>query len=143
VGVRLEIAHANLDAVLAGPRQGKLAVAQAQIDSTESAIYVLESHIKQLTHSSMIDGIVLEGLIEPGEVASPGAPLFALAQLNDLTITVFVPEDRYGGKCLLRRNSRHQNVRAHEGHRSTTFAIKNKIDNPEGKLKPGMHTDVN
>ena len=26
-----------------------------------------------------IDGIVREGLIEPGEVTSPGTPLFALA----------------------------------------------------------------
>jgi len=43
----------------------------------------------------MIDGVVLEGLFDPGEVASPGSPLFALAQLNDLTITVFIPEDRY------------------------------------------------
>ena len=43
----------------------------------------------------MIDGIVLEGLIKPGDFASPGTPLFALAQLNDLTITVFIPEDRY------------------------------------------------
>jgi multidrug efflux pump subunit AcrA (membrane-fusion protein) len=43
-----------------------------------------------------IDGIVLEGLIEPGEVTSPGTPLFALAQLNDLAITVFIPEDRRG-----------------------------------------------
>ena len=57
---------------------------------------MLESHIKQLTLSSMTDGIVLEGLIEPGEVASPGTPLLALAQLNDLTHTVFIPEDRYG-----------------------------------------------
>ncbi len=43
-----------------------------------------------------IDGIVLERLIEPGEVTSPGTPLFALAQLNDLAITVFIPEDRRG-----------------------------------------------
>ncbi len=43
-----------------------------------------------------IDGIVLEGLIEPGEVAISGTPLFALAQLNDPAITVFIPEDRYG-----------------------------------------------
>jgi HlyD family secretion protein len=95
VEVRLEIARANIDAVLTGPSQEQLVVAQAQIDSSESAVHVLESQIKQLTLSSMIDGIVLEGLFEPGEVASPGTPLFALAQLNDLTITVFISEDRY------------------------------------------------
>lgn len=35
-------------------------------------------------------------LVEPGEVVPPGAGLFTLGQLDDLTITVYVPEDRYG-----------------------------------------------
>ncbi len=41
----METAQANLDAVLADPSQEQLAVAQAQIDSSESAIHVLESQI--------------------------------------------------------------------------------------------------
>ena len=41
----VETAQANLDAVLADPSQEQLAVAQAQIDSSESAIHVLESQI--------------------------------------------------------------------------------------------------
>ncbi len=164
---RIETAQANLDAAMADPSQEQLAVAQAQIDSAESAIYVLESQLKKLTLRSMIDGIALERVIEPGEVASPGAPLFALAQLNDLTITVFVSEDRYG-EIMLGQTAQvnvdsypseifpgivvhiadqaeftPRNVQTQEGRRSTVFAIKIKIENPEGKLKPGMPADVN
>jgi HlyD family secretion protein len=163
---RLGTAQANLDAALADPSQEQLAVAQAQVDSAKAAIGVLQSQQNKLTLNSMIDGIVLERLIEPGEVALPGAPLFTLAQLDDLMITVYVPEDRYG-EIMLGQTTQvmvdsfpdevfpglvvhiadqaeftPRNVQTQEGRRSTVFAIKLKIENPEGKLKPGMPADV-
>lgn len=163
---RLKTAQANLDAALAEPNQEQLAVAQAQVDSAEAAIGVLQAQYNKLTLNSMIDGIVLERLIEPGEVALPGTPLFTLAQLDDLMITVYVPEDRYG-EIMLGQTAQvmvdsfpgeafpglvvhiadqaeftPRNVQTQEGRRSTVFAIKLKIENPEGKLKPGMPADV-
>src|SRR5579871_3798665 len=42
--------------------------------------------------TSPIDGTVLERLIEPGELATPGATLMVVADLNALTLTVYVPE---------------------------------------------------
>lgn len=163
---RLETAEANLEAALADPSLEQLAVAQAQIDSAEAAIKVLESQLEKLTLSSMIDGIVLERSIEPGEVALPGTPLFTLAELDDLTITVYVPEDRYGeimlGQSALvtvdsfpgeafpalvvhiadQAEYTPRNVQTQEGRRTTVFAIKLNIETSEGKLKPGMPADV-
>jgi multidrug resistance efflux pump len=163
---RLETAQANLEAALADPSLEELAVAQAQIDSAQAAIRVLDSQLDKLSLTSMIDGIVLERSIEPGEVALPGTPLFTIAQLDDLTITVFVPEDRYGeimlgGTALLTVDSfpgesfnalvvhiadqaeyTPRNVQTQEGRRTTVFAIELNIESPEGKLKPGMPADV-
>jgi multidrug resistance efflux pump len=163
---RLETAQANLEAALADPSLEQLAVVQAQIDSAKAAIKVLESQLEKLTLSSMIDGIVLERSIEPGEVALPGTPLFTLAELEDLTITVYVPEDRYG-EIMLGQSAwvtvdsfpgesipalvihiadqaeyTPRNVQTQEGRRTTVFAIKLNIENREGKLKPGMPADV-
>ena len=45
---------------------------------------------------SPINGIVLTRAIEPGEVALAGSTLFVVADLNNVTLTVYVPEDRYG-----------------------------------------------
>jgi multidrug efflux pump subunit AcrA (membrane-fusion protein) len=45
---------------------------------------------------SPIDGVVLYRSIEPGEIASPGAPLLTVADLSRLTLIVYAPEDQYG-----------------------------------------------
>ena len=82
-------------------------------------------------------------------------------------ITVYVPEDRYGEISLGQQaeisvdsfpdetffatvvyiaNSAEytpRNVQTVEGRSSTVYAVKLKVDDPEGKLKPGMPADVN
>ena len=163
---RLAMAQAGLEAALAEPSNEQLALAQAQVDAAEAAIQVLTEHIEKLTLSSPIDGIVLERAIEPGEVALPSTPLFNLAQLDDLTITVYVPEDRYG-EIMLGQSAQvkvdsfpdevftglvvkiadqaeytPRNVQTQEGRRTTVFAIKLSIQNLDGRLKPGMPADV-
>jgi hypothetical protein len=89
-----------------------------------------------------------------------------LGQLDDLTITVYIPEDRYGTISLGetaqvsvdsfsgvtftaivtyiadKAEFTPRNVQTAEGRRSTVFAVKLSIENPEGKLKPGMPADV-
>lgn len=166
VEARLETAQANLEAALAEPSIEQLNVAQAQIDAAKAAIRVLESQLDKLSLVSIVDGKVLERSIEPGEVALPGTPLFTLAELDDLTITVFVPEDRYGEIMLGQDASvkvdsfpgeefqalvvhiadqaeyTPRNVQTQEGRRTTVFAIKLNIESPEGRLKPGMPADV-
>ena len=39
-----------------------------------------------------MDGVILTRNIEPGEFVQPGAVAFTMANLNELTITVYVPE---------------------------------------------------
>jgi multidrug resistance efflux pump len=163
---RLDMAEAGLEAALAEPSNEQLALAQAQVDAAEAAIQVLTEQIEKLTLLSPIDGIVLERAIDPGEVALPSTPLFTLAQLDDLTITVYVPEDRYG-EIMLGQSAQVEvdsfpdevftglvvkiadqaeytprNVQTQEGRRTTVFAIKLSIKNLDGRLKPGMPADV-
>lgn len=163
---RLETAVANLESAKADPSPEQLAVAQAQIDAAEAAINVLRSQLEKLTLSSMIDGIVLERSIEPGEIALPGTPLFVIAELDDLSITVYVAEDRYG-EITLGQSAKvtvdsfpgeiftaqvvqiadqaeytPRNVQTQEGRSTTVFAVNLNIDSPGGRLKPGMPADV-
>ena len=113
-----------------------------------------------------MDGVILSRNVEPGEFVQPGATALSMANLNNLTITVYVPEDRYG-QIYLDQDANvsvdsfpgqtfkatvsyisdqaeftPRNVQTVEGRSSTVYAIKLKVIDPEGKLKPGMPADV-
>ena len=165
-GARLASTKARLDQARADPSQEQLELAQSQIDTAGAALQVLETQLQKMVIIAPIDGIVLERLVEPGEVALPSAPLLTLARLDDLTITVYVPEDRYGeiklGQPALvvvdsfpgetfsamvthiadQAEFTPRNVQTVEGRSSTVFAIKLAIENPNSQLKPGMPADV-
>ncbi len=85
---------------------------------------------------------------------------------RQLTITVYIPEDRYGEVSLQqaaqvtvdsfpsetfdavvtriadRSEYTPRNVQTEEGRRSTVYAVELSVRNPQGKLKPGMPADV-
>jgi HlyD family secretion protein len=113
-----------------------------------------------------LDGVILTRNVEPGEFVQPGATAFAMANLDDMTITVYVPEDRYGEIKLGQQASvtvdsypgetfsaevihiadqaefTPRNVQTVEGRSATVYAIKLKVADSEGKLKIGMPADV-
>jgi HlyD family secretion protein len=163
---RLTTAEAALQAARAEPSSEALALAQAQVDAAQAAIDVLQTQLAKLSIYAPQDGIVLYRSAEPGENMLPGAPLLTLANIAQLTITVYLPEDRYGQVVLgdvakLRVDSfpgedfeatiiqiadqaefTPRNVQTAEGRSTTVFAVKLRVENPEGKLKPGMPADV-
>ncbi len=163
---RLAAAQAHLAAARADPSPEQLDVAKKQVESAQSAVEVIQAQMDKLVVVAPQDGIVITRSIEPGEMALPGTPLLTLARLTSLEITVFVPEDRYGQIKLGAAASvsvdsfpgvtfsgtvihiadqaefTPRNVQTVEGRRSTVFAVKLSIDNPEGKLKAGMPADV-
>jgi HlyD family secretion protein len=163
---RLAAAQAKLASAKAEPSPEQLAVANAQVQAALAALDLVQVQMDKLVIRSPIDGIVLGRAVEPGEVALPGATLLSLANLENLTITVYVPEDRYGMVDLGQKGKlatdsfpgqtfdaevikiadqaefTPRNVQTAEGRRTTVFAIKLAVANPEGKLKPGMPADV-
>ena len=114
-----------------------------------------------------IAGSVLYRSVEPGEFAAPGAPLITVADLDHLTLTVYVPEDRYGQILLgasypvtvdsypteaFTGTVRHiadraeftpRYVQTTDSRKTTVFAVKLDLAQNDGKLKPGMPADVN
>jgi HlyD family secretion protein len=113
-----------------------------------------------------MDGIILTRNVEPGEFVQPGAVALAVADLEHVTITVYIPEDRYGEITLGRQAQvtvdsfpgesftaevihiadqaefTPRNVQTVEGRSATVYAIKLKVTDSEGKLKIGMPADV-
>lgn len=151
-----------------GLEQARSARAQAEsaIRQAEANVALLDTQLAKLTVYAPMDGVILTRNIETGEFVQPGSIAFAMADLNNITITVFVPEDHYGqislgqqarvtvdsfpGKIFTaevihiadQAEFTPRNVQTVEGRSSTVYAIKLKVTDSEGKLKIGMPADV-
>ncbi|PKN97621.1 MAG: hypothetical protein CVU42_15115 [Chloroflexi bacterium HGW-Chloroflexi-4] len=154
-------AQSVLDQAAAAAEQAQGSVQQAQANLT-----LLDAQLSKLSITAPFDGVVLGRSVEVGEVLSPAAPAFSLGQLASLTITVYVPEtevgllsinqaaqlavDSYPGEVFSstiihiadQAEFTPRNVQTTEGRKTTVFAVKLQIANPDGKLKPGMPADV-
>lgn len=154
----------NSPAVIAA--KNTLDQAQKNVAQAEASLALVEAQIAKLTVNAPMDGVILTRNVEPGEFVQPGAVALKLADLNNLTITVYVPEDRYG-EIMLGQTAEvtvdsfpnenftavvihisdkaeftPRNVQTVEGRSSTVYAIKLKVENADGKLKIGMPADV-
>jgi multidrug efflux pump subunit AcrA (membrane-fusion protein) len=113
-----------------------------------------------------IDGVVLERLVEPEEFAPPGSTVMVISKLDDLTLKVYVPENRYGqielgqsypvsvdsfpgetfqGKVTVISDKAEftpRNVQTKDSRQTTVYAVKLALEPSGGKLKPGMPADV-
>lgn len=151
-----------------GLEQAKAAVEQAHtaVTQAQANLELLETQIAKLTVYAPADGTLLTRNVEPGEFVQPGAIALTLADLSDLTITVYVPEDRYGQIRLGQQAQvtvdsfpgasfqavvshiadqaefTPRNVQTVEGRSSTVYAIELKVMDSDGRLKIGMPADV-
>jgi multidrug resistance efflux pump len=169
----VQAAQARLALVKAGARPEEIAAAQAQVDAAQAnlaqaqaQLELIDVQLKKLVVRAPAHGTVVARSIEPGEVVQAGAAVLTLGQLDDLTITVYIPEDRYGQIHLGARATvtvdsfpgetfeatvthiadraefTPRNVQTEAGRRTTVFAVKLSVSDPAGRLKPGMPADV-
>lgn len=148
--------------------QAALEQAKTNVASAQARLNTIETQLKKITVYAPMDGIVLTRNIEVGEFVQPGGMTFSIANLDELTITVYVPETRLNEIKLGQSASvtidvaagespvfdavvihiadqaefTPRNVQTVEGRSSTVYAIKLKVTNSEGRLKIGMPADV-
>jgi membrane fusion protein YbhG len=158
---RVVAAQAVVDQAQSAADQGQNAIRQAQAN-----LDLLDTQLGKLVLLAPSDGVVMTRSVEPGEVVAPGAAALTLGLLNDLSITVYVPEDRYGTLRVGQQADvtvdsfptetfsavvthiadqaefTPRNVQTAEGRANTVYAIQLSVEDPQGKLKPGMPADV-
>ena len=154
-------AEANREQVSAGAVQAEITVAQMQ-----AALDTVQLQMDKLSVHAAVSGVVMTRNIEPGEIMQPGITAMTLGQLDTLTITVYLPEDRYGQvhlgdqaqvtadsfpdesfDAIVTRIADQaeytpRNVQTEDDRRTTVYAVELSVVDPEGKLKPGMPADV-
>jgi len=146
--------------------EANLKSAETAVTQAKAALDLISLQMDKLIVTSPISGVVLTKSIESGEVIQAGLTAFTVGQLDQLSVTVYLPENRYGQVkigdiAVLTIDSfpdlsfeaevvqiadqaeyTPRNVQTQEERQNTVYAIKLSVLNPDGQLKPGMPADV-
>ncbi len=159
--LQLEAARVGLDQAKAAGEQARSGKAQA-----EASLKVIDLQIDKCTVRAPQSGVITSRDLDIGELVVPGGTVMVVSQLSPVTVTVYVPEDRYGQIDLgqaatvsvdsfpgqtfsgtVRWISSEaeftpRNVQTVSGRKATVYAVKVEVPNESGLLKPGMPADV-
>jgi HlyD family secretion protein len=144
----------------------KLQRARINVQAAQANLDLLNDEIARMTVTAPVDGVVMTRSVDPGNVVNPGTELLSLARLNDLMITVYIPEEIYakitlGQTAVVTVDSYPGEIfnaavvyiskqpvfiprtaQTVSGDRSTLYAIRLSLSGVNGKLKHGMAADV-
>jgi len=162
----VDAAQAQVQGLKAGASREQLEALEAQVSQAQTALETLLAQGKEMDLLAPIDAVVIGQTVHTGEVLVPGATALVLADLNQLTLTVFVPEPRLGevhvgqgaevtvdswpGRVFPgevthiadRAEYTPRNVATQEGRILTYYAVQIRVQDTEGALKPGMPADA-
>jgi multidrug resistance efflux pump len=160
------VAKARYEEAKAGPTPEEILVAEAQVTQAETAVKALQTQIDMLSLGSPIRGLVTSCSAHAGEAALAGATLLTVANLDEVTLTIYVPEDElervylgqtvdvevdsYPGRVFSgtvtyisqQAEFTPKNVQTEKERVNMVFAVKVVLPNPGHLLKPGMPADA-
>ena len=140
--------------------------AEAGLEQAKQAQNMAQLQLDRTTVTSPVDGVVLTRNVEVGDLAVAGGTVMRVANLDTLDLVVYLPEDQYGqvkigdevyitvdsfaGETfegtIVRISDEAEftpkNVQTESGRKSTVYAVKVQVLNPDHRLKPGMPADV-
>ncbi len=149
-------------------RQAEKALAQAQaaVKQAQAQLDLIDHQLEKTRVVAPVDGVITALNVDVGEVLQAGATALTIGRLDRLTITVYIPEDKYGRIRLgdtatvtvdsfpgetfeakviyIAQEAEYtpRNVQTKEGRTTTVYAVELEVRDPAGKLKPGMPADV-
>jgi HlyD family secretion protein len=140
-------------------------VAKAALDAAKKALELADIRLGYADLTSTVDGFVIVKSAEAGEVVQIGAPVFTVADMNDIWLTAYIKEadlgrvhlnqsvdiktDSYPGKIYLGRISfiseesefTPKYIQTTEERVKLVYRIKIDVTNTNYELKPGMPAD--
>ncbi len=85
------MAQAQVDALNQGATDEEIAALDALVQQAQAELAQKQVALTQQTLYAPTDGLVLERLLDVGELAAPSIPILTLANLNTLQLQVYVP----------------------------------------------------
>ena len=122
--------------------------AQANLEAAEEAVNVAEVYVDYSDVTAPFAGFVVEKRVEVGDMASPGMPLFVIDDVSKVKIEAQVPESAaarlaIGDPVEIEFQGEYYRGELSEvlptaDPRSRTVTVRALLDNPDGRLRPGM-----
>jgi len=159
-------AQAVLDALKAGATAEQIATAQAQVNVAQAALEAVRVQLGKATVRAPRNGVIVVRSVYTGEMAAPNMVALTLADLDSVTLTIYVPGsqlgeiglgqtfnvrvDAFADRVFLGVVTRisdqaeftPRNVRSPDQRATLVYAVKLKLANPDHALKPGMPAEV-
>jgi HlyD family secretion protein len=160
------MAQAQLDGLKVGATAEEIAITEAEVEQARAGLDSLRVLRDKQIIVAPVGGVVLEVNIHAGELAVPDGTMLTLGHLDQVTLTVYVPEDRLGqvkigqkvtvsvdsfpgrtfeGTVVLIADKAEftpRNVQTQEERVNMVFAVEVRIPNPDHALKPGVPADA-
>lgn len=155
-----------LELTLAGPRQEEIDQAKAQLDAAEADLALLKRQLDDAELLAPTDGVIRNRLMEPGELATPQRPVFAIAITTPKWVRAYLSEVELsrvalGAPARVTMDSAPNNplegkvgfisstaeftpktVQTEELRTSLVYEIRVFVDDPEDRLRLGMPATV-
>lgn len=148
-------AQDQLNLLIRGETEESLNVLRAQVAQSQAALELAKTQLANGTIVSPISGIVSAKNINIGELASPGAILISVVNVDSLYIKASLPEGLMGDVSVGEEavvkvaEIKDQEFKGKISmidpvidSRSKSVLVRIKIDNPNSILKPGMLAEI-
>lgn len=162
---QLEEAQAKLSLLEAGNRPEVIKAAQVELERSKAVLKASEVLLADTKIISPLSGTVLSKNREPGEFVQAGTSVATVADLKDMWILVYVPTDdlpqiklnqkvsftvsgsdvNYTGiieEIASQGEYTPKTIQTKKERANIVYAVKIRINNEDGRLKPGMPADV-
>ncbi|MBI5563829.1 MAG: efflux RND transporter periplasmic adaptor subunit, partial [Chloroflexi bacterium] len=144
----------------------QIAAARAQVDVAQAALAAAQLQLSKATVSAPVNGLIVASSLHIGEMAAPNIAAMTLANLDEVTLTIYVPggdlgrvsigqsvnvrvdafaERTFSGSIVRISDQAEytpRNVRTSDERTKLVYAVKIKLANPDHALKPGLQAEV-
>ncbi len=159
-------AQANLSLVAEGNRSDVIEAQRVEVQRSKAVVDASRTMVDDTVIASPLNGLVLSKNYEQGEYVNPGSAIATVGDMNDCWVKIYVSSTQLGLIAVgqpaavkvdsfpdrvfsgvikeISQNAEftpRQSITQQE-RANLVFAVKVKIDNSEGILKPGMPADV-
>lgn len=149
-----------------GTRRGVIEAQRLEVERSQAILDASKILLKDTVLVSPISGLILSKNYENGEYVNPGTAIYTIGDMNDCWVKIYVPSTMLGRIRLgqgaqikidsfpervfdgvikeISQNAEftpRQSITKNE-RANLVFAVKVKVNNSEGILKPGMPADV-
>jgi len=133
----------NVDDAVAGYE-----AAVANLRAAEEGVKAAEVYLAYSEVTAPFDGVVADRMIEVGDLAAPGRPLFVVENVSRVKVEAQIPESAAAGLAVgdpvevlvlgQTREARLGEILPGADPRSRTFTVRALLDNGDGLLRSGM-----